>query len=47
MLAFACPMQHLIHTLAASHLAAGFLRALYLLYIPVRPKYIKRSGNNI
>ncbi|XP_049302491.1 uncharacterized protein LOC105224203 [Bactrocera dorsalis] len=44
MLAFACPMQHLINTLAASHLAAGFLRALYLLYIPVRPKYIQRSG---
>lgn len=43
MLAFACPMQHLIHTLAASHLAAGFLRALYLLYIPLRPKYIERS----
>nr|XP_036222570.1 uncharacterized protein LOC118681587 [Bactrocera oleae] len=43
MLAFACPMQHLINTLAASHLAAGFLRALYLLYIPVRPKYIQRS----
>ncbi|XP_039950106.1 uncharacterized protein LOC120767860 isoform X3 [Bactrocera tryoni] len=44
MLAFACPMQHLINTLAASHLAAGFLRALYLLYIPFRPKYIQRSA---
>ncbi|XP_012156897.1 probable cationic amino acid transporter [Ceratitis capitata] len=43
MLAFACPMQHLILMLAASYLVAVYLRAFYLLYIPYRPKYIQRT----
>lgn len=44
MLAFACPLQHLSYTLAASHITAGLLRALYLLYSPYRPKFIQPSS---
>ncbi|SPP82129.1 uncharacterized protein LOC117583865 [Drosophila guanche] len=43
MLAFACPLQHLSYTLAASHIGAGFLRAFYLLYTPYRPKFMQPS----
>lgn len=40
MLAFACPLQNLIYILAASHLVASILRAFYLLYSPLRPKFL-------
>lgn len=40
MLAFACPLQNLVYILAASHLVAGILRAVYLMYSPRRPKFV-------
>nr|NP_610082.2 torn and diminished rhabdomeres, isoform C [Drosophila melanogaster]AAF53954.2 torn and diminished rhabdomeres, isoform C [Drosophila melanogaster] len=46
MLAFACPLQHLSYTLAAGHMGGVFLRALYLLYIPYRPKYMAPSSES-
>ncbi|XP_026843106.1 uncharacterized protein LOC6593413 [Drosophila persimilis] len=46
MLAFACPLQHLSYTLAASHIGAGFLRAFYLLYTPYRPKFMHPSSES-
>ncbi|XP_030382954.1 uncharacterized protein LOC115630502 [Scaptodrosophila lebanonensis] len=46
MLAFACPLQHLSYTLAASHMTSVFLRAFYLLYTPYRPKYIQPSSSD-
>lgn len=45
MLAFACPLQHLSYTLAASHIGSVFLRAFYLLYIPYRPKFMQPSSS--
>lgn len=44
MLSFACPLQNLIYTLAASHLCAAFFRAFYLMYSPFRPKFILQSS---
>lgn len=45
MLAFACPLQHLSYTLAASHICSVFLRAFYLLYTPYRPKFMQPSSS--
>ncbi|ALC40342.1 tadr [Drosophila busckii] len=45
MLAFACPLQHLSYTLAASHMCAVMLRAFYLLYTPYRPKFMQPSSS--
>ncbi|XP_068140129.1 probable cationic amino acid transporter [Drosophila tropicalis] len=46
MLAFACPLQHLTYTLAASHMSSVFLRAFYLLYSPYRPKFMQPSSSS-
>ncbi|KAM7352436.1 torn and diminished rhabdomeres isoform 2-T2 [Cochliomyia hominivorax] len=46
MLSFACPLQNLSHTLAASHMCAVFFRAFYLLYSPFRPKFILQSNTD-
>ncbi|XP_034472835.1 uncharacterized protein LOC117780422 [Drosophila innubila] len=46
MLAFACPLQHLSYTLAASHICSVFLRAFYLLYTPYRPKFMQPSSSD-
>ncbi|XP_032310930.1 uncharacterized protein LOC6503741 [Drosophila ananassae] len=46
MLAFACPLQHLSYTLAASHMGGVFLRAFYLLYTPYRPKFMAPSSES-
>lgn len=43
MLAFACPLENIIHILAASNLCSGILRAFYLLYSPFRPKYMSTN----
>ncbi|XP_034099901.1 uncharacterized protein LOC117565063 [Drosophila albomicans] len=45
MLAFACPLQHLSYTLAASHICSIFLRAFYLLYTPYRPKFMQPNSS--
>ncbi|KAI9585499.1 uncharacterized protein LOC119633555 [Glossina fuscipes] len=45
MLAFACPLQNLSHTLAASHLSAILFRSFYLLYAPFRPKFIQQNNS--
>ena len=46
MLAFACPLQHLSHTLAASHLTANLLRAFYLLYSQYRPISLQHASES-
>ncbi|TMW50703.1 hypothetical protein DOY81_004227 [Sarcophaga bullata] len=46
MLSFACPLQNLTYTLAASHLCAAFFRAFYLMYSPFRPKFILQSNTD-
>lgn len=40
MLAFACPLQNLVYMLGSAHLTGGLLRAAYLLYAPLRPKFV-------
>lgn len=37
--AFACPLQHMVYVMTASHLSSALLRSLYLWYSPFRPKY--------
>lgn len=40
MMAFACPLQNLLCILAGSHLLGVVFRAIYLLYIPFRPRVV-------
>lgn len=46
MMAFACPLQNLIYILAGSHLLGVTFRAIYLLYIPFRPKIVESNPEN-
>lgn len=43
MLAFACPLQNLVYMLAGAHLCGGLVRAIYLVYSPLRPKFVVAS----
>lgn len=45
MTAFACPLENLIYILAGSHLLAAVFRAIYLLYVPFRPKVEEKSSS--
>lgn len=45
MLAFACPLQNLVYILAGAHLTGGLVRAAYLLYAPLRPKFMVMSSS--
>lgn len=37
-LVFVCPLQNLTYIIAGANISAGFLRALFFLYYPYRPK---------